>query len=209
MIRKNSIFCKLFRLLIIRKSGFEVFNDAYSDIRPSSETCPSCGCKGKCSSYGHYYRNLIDFEDGKPQCRHIKITRVICECGHTHAILPDPIIPYLHYSLFYVLIVLAVYSCRLMSVEKLCDRFSISAPVLYRWLKAYEAHRREWQGLLDSTTTDLKRSIAELSNKDSYADFAVSFIRKTGFSLLQTHANPANCLRNKQYGFFPEAFNTT
>ena len=35
----------------------------------------------------------------------------------TIAILSDPIVPYLQYSLFYIIIVLAVYSCHLMTDE--------------------------------------------------------------------------------------------
>ena len=209
MIRKNTINCKLIQIKTSNISGFDVYRNACDDINLQDEVCPTCGCKGSCSHYGHYERCLIDFKDGSPYCMTLKITRVICECGHTHAILPDPIIPYLQYSLFYIIMVLAVYSCHFMTIDHMCDVYHISPPVLYRWLKVYDDHRCEWQGLLNSVTSDIQHSLYELVNKENYASFAVSFIQKTGMSLLQTHANPANCQQNLQFRFFPGNTNMT
>ena len=209
MIRKNSTNCKLIQIKTSKISGYDIFHNACDDINLQDEVCPTCGSKGSCSPYGHYDRYLIDFKDGSPNCMTIKITRVICKCGHTHAILPDPIIPYIQYSLFYVLVVLAVYSCHLMTIDHLCDMYHITPSILYRWVKVYDEHRREWQGLLQSTTSDIQHSLYELAHKDNYGSFAAFFIQKTGISLLQTHANPANCQQNLQFRFLPEAFNMT
>ena len=209
MIRKNTTNCKLIHLKISKISGFDVYQEACNDINLQDEVCPTCGCRGCCSPYGHYTRNLIDFRDGLPYCAPLRITRVMCECGRTHAILPDPVVPYLQYSLFYVLMVLAIYSCHLMTIDHLCGVYHITPPVLYRWLKVYKEHQCEWQGLLKSTSSDIRHSLYELGKKDSYASFAIFFIRMTGVSLLQSHANPANCQRNLQFQFLPEAFNTT
>lgn len=209
MIRKNTLECKLFNLKISKISGFDIYADVLRHISLHDEVCPTCGLKGGCSFFGTYERYLIDFQDGMPCSRQLKITRVICECGHTHAILPDPIIPYLQYSLFYILLVLAIYSCHLLSIDRICEMFSITPTLLYRWKSIYEDHRSEWQGLLLSTSQDVRHSLYELSRKDGYGTFATSFISKTSFSLLQSHANPANCQRNLQYIFSPEAFNTT
>ncbi len=209
MIRKNTINFKLIQIKISKISGFDVYREAREKINLIDEICPTCGSKGNCSPHGHYNRYFIDFKDGSPHCQTLKITRVICGCGHTHAILPDPIIPYLQYSLFYILIVLAVYSCHLMTVDRICDVYHITPPVLYRWLRAYDNHRREWQGVLRRMTTDIRHSLYELVNMDHYVCFAVFFIQKTGMSLLQTHANPANCQQNLQFRFLPGAANTT
>ena len=97
------------------------------ELRIEEEVCPSCGLKGGCHPYGSYNRYLIDFKDYSPSTQSIRITRVICECG-----------------LFYIIIVLAVYSCHLMTVERLCEEYFISPSILYRWLGVYNDNRREW-----------------------------------------------------------------
>lgn len=209
MIRKNTTNCKLIQIKTLKISGYDVCRTARDNLNLLDEVCPTCGAKGSCNPYGHYERYLIDFKDGSPHCLSLKITRVICECGHTHAILPDPVIPYLQYSLFYVLMVLAVYSCHLMTVDHLCDVYHITPPVLYRWLKVFDEHRREWQGLLKSVSSDIRHSLYELVHKDHYDAFAIFFIQKTSISLLQTHANPANCRQNLQFRCLSEATNMT
>ena len=209
MIRKNTINCKLINIKNIRKSAYDIYDNAISDIILDDEVCPSCGLKGGCSPHASYSRYLIDFVDGIIEYREIEIPRVICECGSTHAILPDPIIPYNQYSLFFVILVLSIYYSHLMTVENLCNKYSITPRMLYRWSSIYSDHRREWQGLLKSTTTDIKKSILELCQKDPYSSFAFFFIQKTSYSFLQTHANPANCKQNLQFGFFLTAYHTT
>ena len=55
-------------------------------------TCPNCGTADM-ERHG-YYRRYINISGTK--C-YIRILRVRCKtCGHTHAFLPDFIIPYLH-----------------------------------------------------------------------------------------------------------------
>ena len=64
----------------------------------------------------------------------VQIRRVRCgSCGHTHAILPDHIVPYSTYSLQFILRVLAEYFLGLRTVEQLCRRYAISASMLYQW----------------------------------------------------------------------------
>ena len=124
--------------------------------------------------------------------------RLVCrQCKHpsTHAVLPDPIIPYCRHSLFFILRVLAEHALRLRSVEGICEVFDISLKTFFRWQKLFEEHRREWQGLLRSMETDLKAAILELVRKDPFSSFASSFLRLTGISLLQSHKNPAHPAR--------------
>ena len=139
------------------------------ELRIEEEVCPSCGLKGGCHPYGSYNRYLIDFKDYSPSTQSIRITKVICECGHTHAILSDPIVPYLQYSLFYIIIVLAVYSCHLMTVERPCKEYFISPSILYRWLGVYNDNRREWQGLLKSTISDVRHYLYEMVHKEKFS----------------------------------------
>ena len=56
---------------------------------PGREVCPACGCKGDCRVHSYYDCNIVDFVKGKQVASRIRVTRVICSCGHTHAILPD------------------------------------------------------------------------------------------------------------------------
>ena len=103
--------------------GINSFMDGFC---PELQTCPCCGTKGDCQILAYYDRSLVDFINGVPVCHSLCIVRLICTCGHTHAVLPDFIIPYVSYGLFFILRTLAEYFLHISTVEKLCDRFSIS-----------------------------------------------------------------------------------
>ena len=123
MIRKNTLFCKLIRIKSSSKSLFNSFMDGFC---PELQTCPCCGTKGDCQILAYYDRSLVDFINGVPVCHSLCIMRLICTCGHTHAVLPDFIIPYVSYGLFFILRTLAEYFLHICIVEKLCDRFFTS-----------------------------------------------------------------------------------
>lgn len=121
----------------------------------------------------------------------LRILRVKCSCcGHTHAILPDPIIPYDSYSLFFILRVLAEYFMRVRTVTAICDTFCITPMQLYRWKALYQKHRREWQGLLKTVEQDILSSLKDLVRTDPFSSFAQMFFRKTDLSFMQSHKNP-------------------
>lgn len=195
MIRKFQLKCNLIHVKSSTKSLFELFMKSF---RPEREICPFCGRTGDCSVFAYYDRYVIDFIKGKPVTSSIMISRVRCSCGHTHAILPDPIIPYDSYSLFFILRVLMEYSLRIRTVSELCDRFCITLTTLYRWKKLYREHRLEWQGLLKTIEQSMLASIKELICIDPYCDLAESFFRKTGLSFLQSHRNPSYCKRSSK-----------
>ena len=131
MIRKNTIDCKLIVIKHSKKSGFDLIEQGLTRLSLEDEICPSCGLKGSCHYHASYKRYLVDFKDGEPTYMQLTILRVICSCGSSHAILSDPIIPYVQYSLFYILTVLAVYSCHIMTIEHICETYSIT-PNLFR-----------------------------------------------------------------------------
>lgn len=167
-------------------------------FRPEIEVCPYCGCKGELRVHGYYDRSLIEFIDGRPEEVSLCVCRLICrQCNHpsTHAVLPDPVIPYCRHSLFFILRVLAEHTLQLRSVEQICEVFDISLKTFFRWQKLFEDHRREWQGLLTSMETSLKAAILELVRSDPFCVFAASFFRLTGISLLQSHENPSRSPR--------------
>lgn len=107
MIRKNLLNFKLNFSFYSAKSRFLSFMKSFD---PQKETCPSCGAKGQCRIYASYERYIVDLNDGKVVSEKIRITRVRCTCGHTHAILPDLIIPYRQYSLPFILYILNLWS---------------------------------------------------------------------------------------------------
>ena len=160
-------------------------------FRPELQTCPCCGAKGACRIHAYYGRSLVDFLGGAPVRHSLCVLRLICTCGHTHAILPDFIIPYSGYGLFFILRVLAEYFLRPFSVELLCERFSINQKQLYRWLKLFKTQKEEWLGLLSSMEISNPAFLKGLLREPRYSDFASAFVRRFALSFLQAHKNPA------------------
>ena len=195
MIRKNLINCKLIHE---KRCGKTIFDEYMKHLQAGMETCPNCGSKGELHIHAYYGRTLIEFIDGRPVKIRLCICRLACsQCSpqSTHAILPDPIIPYCRHSLFFILRVLAEHALHLHSVEKICEVYEISLRTFYRWQKLFNAHRAEWQGLLDSMESSLKEAILELVQREPFSTFAAGFFKLTGFSILQAHANPSQSRR--------------
>lgn len=188
MIRKNLLKCNLIRNKFSARSYFDTCMESF---HPEQETCPCCKRKGDCRIHAYYARHIVDFNRSRHDEHCIRITRVICSCGHTHAILPDPIIPYKSYTLFFILRVVLVFYRHRLTIRRLCDLFQISESTLYRWLSLYARHREEWQGLLLVRTVDTLSSLALLRRIEPFSRFAIHFIQKTGVSFLQSHKNPA------------------
>ena len=193
MIRKNLINCNLIRAKSSTKSLFDSCKESFNI---HEEECPHCHRKGDCHVHAYYHRYAIDFIKGRPLTHRLKILRVKCSCGQTHAILPDPIIPYSSYSLFFILHVLAAYFTHSRTISAICDRFCISPMQLYRWKSLYQEHRREWQGLLKSVEQDLLDSLKELISLDPFSTFARDFFAKTSMTFMQSHKNPTSCPRS-------------
>lgn len=189
MIRENSLFCKLIRIKTSSKDLFDSFMDGF---HPELQTCPCCGAKGSCTIHAYYDRSLTDFMGGLPVRHSLCIMRLICPCGHTHAILPDFIIPYSGYGLFFLLRVLAEYFLHLSTVERLCERFSISLSQLRRWLQLFREQKEEWLGVLSSMETSGLSFLKSLFTQTAYSDFASAFVRRFAKSFLQSHKDPAH-----------------
>ena len=189
MIRKNSLFCKLIR---IKSSSKLLFDSFMAGFLPEKETCPYCGASHSCHSHDSYDRNLIDFISGRPVYHTVFICRVICRsCGHTHAILPDLIIPYSTYGLFFILRVIAEYLIGRYTVEQLCSRFDISHSMLYRWYSLFLSYKQDWLGMLTSTETSAFTFLKSLCRVPAFSAFASAFVLHTSVSFLQSHRNPA------------------
>ena len=172
MIRKNSLFCKLIR---IKTSSKFIFDSYMAVFQPELETCPVCKSCGNCHVHAYYDRSVIDFRNGRKVTDSLCVLRLICDsCHHTHALLPDILIPYASYSLMFILRILRECFLGRSTMEHLCDRFSITPVQLHKWLKLWNKHKQQWLGILE----------------DSYSSFSMSFIRRFTCNFLQSHKNP-------------------
>lgn len=160
-------------------------------FRPEVRTCPCCGAKGSCHTHAYYGRSITDFINGKPVRHELCITRLICSCGHTHAILPDFIIPYSGYGLFFILRVLAEYFAGLYTAERICERFSITRNLFYHWLSIWHDHKEQWMGALSSMKTSDLSFMKGIIKDSCCSDFTSEFVRRFAVSFLQSHKNPA------------------
>ena len=167
--------------------------DSYMDtFCPEKQTCPVCGSSFNCQIHAYYGRRIIDFICGIPVTTEVTVLRLACQsCGHTHAVLPDLIIPYSSYSLFFILRVLAEAFLHISSLERLCERFCITRNQLYKWKQLFQQHKREWLGILEDSETSGMDFLLMLAIKPDYSSFAMDFTKQTAYSFLQSHRNPS------------------
>lgn len=189
MIRYNTVFCKL---ISTKKSISELYADSMFSPKGQAVVCPVCGSSGNCVPHGSYRRCVVDYIGGKVVYSSIKVRRVRCTgCGHTHAILPDLIIPYTTYSLFFILRVLSAYF-RHRPVGQICRRFAITPSMLYQWKALFLAHKEIWLGVLRSAETAPEHFLRWIMHVPDYSvRFASAFFSKTAYSFLQRHRDAA------------------
>lgn len=208
MIRKNLLLCKIIRIKTSSKSLFDSYMEQF---QPELETCPICGSAGNCHIHDYYGRSIIDFLSGRKHKENLCIMRVFCDsCEHAHAILPDSIIPYSSYSLFFILFILGEYFAGLHTIEQLCERFDVSKKQFHKWLTLWKSHKKQWLGILNDSETDNNSFYRHLVLLDSYSSFSMDFIRLTAHSFLQSHRNPVltspKNARYRQTVFAPDIF---
>ena len=182
MIRKFTLFCKLNS---INNSDFCLFKNAQDSFVISSEICPTCGARHLCSFHASYERNMIVLENSAVVCHNVSISRVICSsCGHTHALLPDVLIPYGSYSLFFILSIVRLYFLHSYTVEKLCSLYSISISTLYAWVCLFHKQKALWLGTLSDVETSSLSFLCILMDAPS---FPMDFFHSFRFSFLQQY----------------------
>lgn len=187
MIREKALFCKLFH---DKKSSFDRFNGYMAAYRPELETCPCCKCKGKCRIHAYYKRYILDFRKGTPYCQQIRVMRVMCECGHTHAILPDFIVPYCQLSVKYLLQILFAFYIRHKSIVQICQYYGITAERLYQLKNLFETHKQLWLGRMAAAEEKSADFIRSLVLEPDISGYLHDFYLLTSISFLQSHRNP-------------------
>lgn len=191
MIRLNALDCKLKNTILYIRS---LYRQSLQHNPLFLLVCPYCGAKGTCRKRGSYERSLVTFSDGKPEVIRLRIPRVQCPCGRSHALLPDFIVPYLSYSLPMILMILSDYFHKRLTIRGICEKYLVNVPLIYRFKKLFLLHKKQWLGIvrdMDISTPDFMEGL--LTNP--YARFQNAFLRLTTYSFLQSHKNPANCER--------------
>lgn len=146
MIRLFTVFCKLNKISFSDRQWLE--RDLAGFSCPDA-SCPFCGAKGCMEPFAHYYRYLVELQDGTPVTYRVKIPRYQCaSCGHTHALLSASLVPYRSYSLRFILHVLRAYFLRLKPVAALCEAANISPAALYEWKNAFLKQKGLFLGVL-------------------------------------------------------------
>lgn len=191
MIRLNALDCKLKNTIL---SVRDLFRQSLEQSPLFLLVCPYCGAKGTCNKRGSYERSLVTFSDGKPQVVRLRIPRVQCTCGKSHALLPDFIVPYLSYSLPMILRILSDFFTRRLTIRGICEKYLVSPPLIYRFKKRFLIHKKQWLGILRDMELSTISFMKELLTS-SYDRFHDAFLRLTTYSFLQSHKNPANCSR--------------
>jgi transposase-like protein len=187
MIRWNTIFCKLdFNIL----SVIDLFNESMKEFSLEkllylNLPCPHCGAKSPIWNYhDSYSRYLIAFENNESVTYIIDIVRLICSsCEHTHAILPEVIIPHSSYSLIFIMFVLKDYFSKVL-VKNICEKYQISVSQLYRWIHLFKNHKKLWLGILEDTYQKALDFISSLLNHN-LSDRLKCFFTHTNQSFLQ------------------------
>ncbi len=163
MLISQSIFCVL---LSIKHTDLQLYYNAISRFDMSNFI--------KCGSYSRY---LISLEKGTVMTHSITAHRVIRKgdmSRHTHAILPDIIVPYSSYSIRFIIYILYLYTHRNCSAENFCRKYFISRSTIHEWLKLYSSHIQEWVSLLKSADTAFYNSI-----RFSLSDFLYQYMHTT------------------------------
>lgn len=180
MIREKVIFSKLNQLQI---SDQQLFDMAVAGFSPESCTCPECGAVGCLAEFRSYERHLISVSNGKRIDTSITVPRFLCcSCGHTHAVLPDVLIPYGSYSLRFILAVILEYLDRTCTVASLCEQWSISISTLYDWIHLFIDQYNAWCEVLERIRWVSRDAIGSVS---SIAAFPHAFFSRFNFSFLQ------------------------
>jgi hypothetical protein len=187
MIRLFTVFCKLnFNKLSAHDIFLESMKEFSSEKLPFIKlSCPYCGAKNPVWSFHDTYsRYLISYENGATITYTIEITRIICSsCEHTHAILPDIIIPHSSYSLTFTLSVLKDYFSK-MKIKEICEKYQISISTLYGWKQLFLQHKKLWLGILEDIYQNPLEFLSSIPNFNT-SDDLLQFFLQTGHSFLQ------------------------
>ena len=133
VIRMIRFFNLLRKFKCLKITSYDMYLKYIRDFNPCEFSCPVCRAKHPgWKRHDDYGRYIISFENGKSIVYHVEIIRYECSsCGHTHALLPEFLVPYRSYSIFFILSVLKEYFSKSLTILKICEKYDISVSTLY------------------------------------------------------------------------------
>ena len=153
MIRAPSLFGIL---LCLKCNAYELYmmmtDCILNPLYIKAYKCPHCGKKGTLVCHGSYKRNFYYYDTNTNTVvnghggKGIIVQRFIClYCCHTHAFLPDVIVPWSSYSLIFIL--QAIYEVEVCKnrVTDVCDKYDISERTLRKWRKKLTEETTRYQ----------------------------------------------------------------
>lgn len=179
-------FGLLQKMNYLKITAYDLYQAYVRDFNPGRFSCPVCRTKYPYwKRHATYERYIVSFEDGKSITYQVIIIRYRCSsCGHTHALLPEFLVPYRSYSLLFILTVLKDYFSRNLTIEKICEKYSISASTIYSLKVLFLRQKKIWLGLLEDSCTTA--AIFVKACFDNYIYFLEEFFLETNLSFLQT-----------------------
>lgn len=178
---------ELFRKLNFKNiSAKDLFNKFMAEFEPNEHKCPWCNTKDPdWKKHAEYERWLISFEGGSTVTYRLVITRYKCSsCGHTHAILPESIIPYQSYSFLFIIAVMRDYYTRTITVADICAKYDISVSTLYSWKELFIKDKKIWLGLLEDAYISSLEFLNSFCDKSFRYDLK-EFFQIAGVSFMQ------------------------
>lgn len=187
MLRLNAI---IHNLLSTKASDKVLVERCSSLCGLKAMKCDKCGKAGQFTMHSPYSRGLIYFSDGKRKDETIKVKRVICSCGRTHALLANNLIPYSSYSLRFIVTILWKYLHRTKNIQDFCADYYIAPKTIYKWVSLFLAHYKEWMDISEKLTTLTPSYIKYI---ESIENLPLRFFQKTKHSFLESKPHQHNC----------------
>ena len=188
MIRLFSQLCKCFKQISF-ENEINIFDEHMKTLNIEVLVCPFCGAKRALSSFASYKRHLVTYDNNTAQDNIIIIHRYICSsCGHTHALLPSVIVPYISFGFKFTVYLIHDYLVhKYHSVEAMCEHYGIAISTFYRILNKFKKHKQVWLGLLEDKLISNLNFVQHIINSsfDEIEDFIKQFFKQNGSSFFQ------------------------
>lgn len=159
------------------------------NISIAALVCPFCGAKHSLALFASYKRHFVTYDNNEVHNNIITISRYICSsCGHTHAILPSVIVPYMSFSFKFTLSIIHDYLVgKFNSVEAMCEHYCVAISTFYRILNKFKEHKLLWLGLLEDKLVSDISFLQDIisSNFIELEEFRINFFNRTGLSFFQ------------------------
>ncbi|WP_102398653.1 DUF6431 domain-containing protein [Haloimpatiens massiliensis] len=188
MIRLFSQLCKCFKQISF-ENEINIFEEYMKTVNSEALVCPFCGSKHDLSLFASYKRHLVTYDNNEVHDNIITINRYICpSCGHTHAILPSVIVPYMSFSFKFTVSIIHDYLVhKFTSVEAMCEHYCIAISTFYRILNKFKEHKQLWLGLLQDRLISNLSFIQRVINSTfiEIETFITNFFNRNGLSFFQ------------------------